>query len=97
MLSRRESAKSEQETRDRLALGREGDLLRRRGPMTIEESARVPVLKRSDAAPTSQGTTLYAHLGLGVGQRFASKSGYIVGFAGEDGRELRAETALVTP
>jgi hypothetical protein len=97
MLSKREGIKSEQETRDRVALGREGDLLRRHGPMTMEESARIKLLSRADASPKSQGTTLYAHLSLGPGQRLASKSGYIVRFAQASGSELTVESDLITP
>jgi cytochrome c len=97
MLSKREGIKSEQETRDRVALGREGDLLRRHGPMTMEETARIKLLNRADTSTKSQGTTLYAHLSLGPGQRLASKSGYIVRFARESGSELTAESELITP
>ena len=97
MLGRREHGKAEQEMRDRKALGREGDLLQRRGPMTMDESVRLKPLARADALPMSAGTTLYANLGLGVGQRYASKSGYIVRFAGPSGSELTAETPLSAP
>jgi len=81
MLSKREGVKSEQETRDRVALGREGDLLRRHGPMTLDESARIRISSQQGDSGRSQGTTLYAHLSLGPGQRLASKSGQIVRFA----------------
>ena len=97
MLSRREGSKAEQETRDRVALGRQGDLLKRHGPMTMEESTRVSLQTPADASARSEGTTLYAHLSLGPGQRLASKSGYIVRFAGETGTELSAETPLISP
>jgi len=97
MLSRREGIKAEQETRDRVALGREGDLLKRHGPMTMEESTRVSLMTPADASARSEGTTLYAHLSLGPGQRLASKSGYIVRFAAETGTELSAETPLISP
>lgn len=97
MLSKREGSKSEQETRDRVALGREGDLLKRRGPMTMDESTRVSMTAASDGPARSTGTTLYARLSLGPGQRLASKSGYIVRFADGSGTELKPETGLITP
>jgi len=97
MLSKREGVKSEQETRDRVALGREGDLLHRRGPMTMNESVRVATPSGPDSRAKSAGTTIYPHLSLGPGQRLASKSGYIARFSGDSGSELTPETELITP
>jgi mono/diheme cytochrome c family protein len=97
MLSRREGIKAEQETRDRIAMGKEGDLLRRRGPMTMDEATRIRLTSGTSASAKSEGTTIYAHLSLGPGQRLASKSGYIVRFTGESGGELTAESDLITP
>jgi hypothetical protein len=97
MMSKREVSKGEQETRDRVSLGRMGDLMQRHGPMTMEESARVPLPSPTDPTAKSTGTTLYPHLSLAPGQRLASKSGYIVRFAGQTGSELIAETELITP
>jgi hypothetical protein len=42
-------------------------------------------------------TAMYHHLGLGPGQRFASKGGYIVRFAGPDSPRLVAETDWTVP
>jgi hypothetical protein len=97
MLSIREGIKTEQETRDRVALGREGDLNRKRGASTIEESARIKISSQYDNADKSKGTTMYPHLSLGPDQRFASKSGYIVRFASESGNKLIAESELIAP
>ncbi len=97
MLYKRETAKAEQENRDRVMLGHEGDLIRRHGPMTMEESERVKMAGRSEAFVKSEGTTMYPHLSLGPGQRLASKSAYIVRFMGDTGKELRAETPLLIP
>jgi hypothetical protein len=97
MLSIREGLKTEQETRDRVALGREGDLKRKRGASTIAESARIKISSQYDNADKSKGTTLYPHLSLGPDQRFASKSGYIVRFASERGNKLIAESELIVP
>jgi len=97
MLGRRERGKAEQETRDHKALGREGDLVQRHGPANLDESVRLKPLAGADATSISVGTTLYPHLSLGVGQRLASKSGYIVRFAGPGASEIAAETPLVAP
>jgi hypothetical protein len=97
MLSKRESAKSAQETRDRLVLGRQGDLIRKYGASTMEESRRIQISNRHDSSDKSEGTTLYPHLSLGPDQRFASKVGYIVRFADESGSKLIAESMLIVP
>jgi hypothetical protein len=95
MLSKREGSKSEQETRDRLVLGRPGDLQRKHGAMTMHESVRVQVPLESDAK--SHGTTIYPHLSLGPGQRYASKGAYIVRFANESGNQLVRESDWIVP
>jgi hypothetical protein len=97
MLSVREGIKSEQETRDRIFLGREGDLVRKRGPSTVEESSRVSRTGPHEGSSKSLGTTLYPHLGLGPDQRLASKTAYIVRFANASGTELTAESGLIVP
>ncbi len=97
MLSVREGIKSEQETRDRLFLGREGDLVRKRGPLTIDESLRIPITGQQDNSSKSLGTTLYPHLGLGPEQRLASKAAYIVRFADDSGPRLTAVSDLIVP
>ena len=97
MLSKREGIKSAQETRDRMALGRVGDLVRKHGPHTIEQSTRIPISHQQGSSHTSQGTTLYPRLSLAPGQRFASISGYIARFAGGTGTEVVAESGLIVP
>jgi hypothetical protein len=97
MLSIREGTKSAQETRDRVALGRAGDLVKRRGAQTIDERARIPIPGAGVESGTSQGTTLYRNLSLGPGQRFASKGGTIVRWADESGKRLTAESELIVP
>jgi hypothetical protein len=97
MLSKRESGKSAQETRDRLVLGRQGDLIRKYGASTMEESRRIQISNRHDSSDKSEGTTLYPHLSLGPDQRFASKVGYIVRFADESSSKLIAESMLIVP
>jgi hypothetical protein len=97
MLSRRETAKAEQETRDRLALGRTGELSARRGQFTMDEASRIKILNHSETDVKSEGTTIYPHLSLGPEQRFASKSGYIVQFSDEKGQKLTRQSELIVP
>ncbi len=97
MLNKREGSKAEQETRDRVALGRTGDLERRQGAMTAEEGVRIQIPSQPDSVSKGQGTTIYPHLSLGPGQRFASKGGYIVRFADASGGKLIAETGWIVP
>jgi hypothetical protein len=96
MLSVREGIKSEQETRDRVALGRTGDLIKKHGPLTIAESSRIPIPGQGSSAK-SKGTTLYPNLSLGPDQRFASKGGYIVRLANDTGIQLQAQSELIVP
>ncbi len=97
MLNKREGGKAEQETRDRVALGRAGDLERRQGAMTADEGVRIQIPSQPGSTGKSQGTTIYPHLSLGPGQRFASKGGYIVRFADGNGDKLIAETGWIVP
>ncbi|MFA6971922.1 MAG: c-type cytochrome [Gallionella sp.] len=97
MLSKREGSKAEQETRDRAALGRPGDLERKHGTLTAAEGERLQIANRPGMANTSHGTTIYPHLSLGPEQRFASKGGYIVRFADGNGDKLIAESDWIVP
>lgn len=95
MLSKREGAKAEQETRDRVALGQAGDLERKHGMMTIDPSARIKIQGADGDAKKSQGTTLYPRLSLGPNQRYASKSAYIVRFG--IGTQIIAVSESIVP
>jgi hypothetical protein len=97
MLDKREGSKAEQETRDRVFLGKPGDMKSRHGEMTVKESERVPIADRTNNAGISHGTTIYPHLSLGPGQRFSSKGGYIVKFADNSSEKLIEESGWIVP
>ena len=97
MLGKREGAKSEQETRDRVVLGREGDLLRKLGTMTMTDAARIQIPAQGGAFAKSVGTTMYPNLNLAPDQRFAAKGGYIVRFGNGSENSLIAESELIVP
>jgi hypothetical protein len=97
MINKREGSKAEQETRDRVALGRTGELVRKHGAMTVDEGERIQIPSQSGIANKSHGTTIYPHLSLGPGQRFASKGGYVVKFADSVSDRLIAESPWIIP
>ena len=77
MLSRRESRKAEDQARD-------SQMLRRFAPRAPAGGAApgspgTAVHAASAVLGSSEGTTIYPALGLGPGQRFASKGGYVIG------------------
>jgi cytochrome c553 len=96
MMDKREGSKAEQETRDRLYLGQPGDLARKHGEMRAKEEVRLSITGQVDTA-ISHGTTIYPHLSLGPGQRFASKGGYIVRFSDDHSEKLIAESGWIVP
>lgn len=75
--------------------------------MLARQSLRQRYVHRVDAQPTGvlaayqdgrrTGTTAYPALGLGPGQRLASKGAYIARYAGPASDELVAETAWLVP
>ena len=94
-ISVREGTKAQQETRDRVYLGRQGDLEMKHGAMTMSPGLRIDVAATAAASRVSSGTTMYRNLSLGPGQRFAAKGGYIVR-AAEDG-SLQPLTPFLVP
>ncbi len=97
MINKREGSKAEQETRDRLYLGKGNDLVIKHGQFTADENVRIQIAKQGKAAEISHGTTMYPNLSLGPGQRFASKGGYILGFSGNLGEKLIDESGWIVP
>jgi hypothetical protein len=96
MLDKREGSKSEQETRDRLYLGKPGDLARKHGEIEAMQEVRLSIPGQMGAA-ISHGTTIYPHLSLGPGQRFASKGGYIVRFADNHSEKVNEKSGWIVP
>jgi hypothetical protein len=97
MINKREGIKAEQETRDRLFLGKGNDLIYKHGQYTAAEDVRINIPKQVKASDKSFGTTMYPNLSLGPGQRFASKGGYILGFSGMNGEKLIDESGWIVP
>lgn len=94
MLSQSEGGKAEQESRMRVSLGRPGDLARRYPNRKQLAETQGLVGLDSGAKNKANGATIYPHLSLGPSQRFASKGGYIVRFAGG---KLIAESDWIVP
>lgn len=84
MISKRESGKAEDETRDRFMLR-----------PTVNMPVKHPANRAASMSDKREGTTIYPRLTLGPGQRFASKGGYIVRFAGNDSDKLIAESGWI--
>lgn len=85
MLSLREGLKAEDETRELLAVrlhrGKGGVLGEAKAKAEAIQDTRIPrpiLGKTANVQGRREGTTVYPRLGLGQGQRFASKGAYIV-------------------
>jgi len=95
MIGRREASRAEEEANVRPHLGF-------RAPYAGNRPANAPVPDKTQPASVAvighaQSTTVYPRLALGPGQRFASKGGYIVRFAGDSHRKLVAESEWIVP
>ncbi len=101
MLSKRESGKAEQETRDRQSLGRNART-------AVERTARAQTTMREAGDMTtasqlvyaykdSKGTTVYPRLSLGLMQRYASKGAAVVAFAPDGSGQLVLQHDWVIP
>ncbi len=90
MLSLREGQKAEDETRELMAArfhrGKGGVLGEAKARVEAAQDTRIPRPipgKTPNATGRREGTTVYPRLGLGQGQRFASKGAYIVQVEGD--------------
>jgi len=101
MLGKRESAKAWQENRDRQTLGRTG-----RAAVVSESLSGTAVpdalnaegaQRRAFGLGESEGTTVYPHLTLGPGQRYASRGAYIVRLAPGSAHTLEAVSDWIVP
>jgi predicted outer membrane protein len=88
MIGKREGSKAEEETRDRQAL-------RRQALQAIKVSQ--PGTPEPEMLGVRQSTTVFPHLALGPGQRFASKGAYIVRYADAHSDTIVAETGWIVP
>jgi len=98
MLSRREGRKAEEETHERQTIrSRYVDMLMAaKAPASGAQGNRA-VVTAEDNLGKRTGTTVYPALGLGPGQRFASKGAYIVKFVSAADNAIAAESAWIVP
>ncbi|MDY7574587.1 c-type cytochrome [Actimicrobium sp. CCI2.3] len=100
MLGKREASKVEQENRDRVTLGRMAHAAvvteMVKGRVVSEAGNAQDAQKRAFGSGDSAGTTVYPHLTLGPGQRFASRGAYIVR-ASPNGEQLTAVSDWIIP
>jgi cytochrome c553 len=105
MLSRREGRKANEETHERQTIRSRYVSLLMSGQAGGVTGASAPgatgpqraVVTPEDYLGRRTGTTIYPALGLGPGQRFASKGAYIVRFDVADGNALVAESSWLVP
>ncbi len=67
------------------------------GPIFGTDAQGPLAQKNTQKLGERQGTTIYPHLELATGQRFASKGAYIVRFAAPEGEALVAESDWIVP
>jgi hypothetical protein len=99
MISRREGSKAEDEAHSR-------QLLRRAARAVIAGQRAAAMAKgEADSGVTGvpetmgerQSTTVFPHMGLANGQRFASKGAYIVRFVDQNSDTIVAESEWIVP
>jgi hypothetical protein len=104
MLSQREGAKAEDETRELTGLrfhksgvgGAQGAMARMQLPENAKAPRPVPG-KAIQPGGKREGTTVYPRLSLAQGQRFASKGAYLVRFGGAQGDAVVADSNWIVP
>jgi len=102
MLSRREARKAEDETRERQSIHQRFTHVIQSGNTggSVADAQRDPnraVITPEENLGRRTGTTAFPPLGLGPGQRFASKGAYIVRLAEAPGAPLKAESGWIVP
>ena len=101
MLGKRESAKAWQESRDRQTLGRLGRVAVKSeslsGTAVPDALNAEGAQRRAFGVGISEGTTIYPHLTLGPGQRYASRGAYIVRLAPGPAHTLEAISDWIVP
>lgn len=102
MLSLRESRKAETETHERQTIRQRYTHIIEAGhtggaAANVAKSANGAVITPAENLGQRTGTTVYPPLGLGIGQRFASKGAYIVKFGEDADPGLVAESDWTVP
>jgi cytochrome c553 len=96
MLSLQEKTRSVDETRMRAVAGHPGAMIEHYGAQTSPEGIHRETLDRMTSVKNEQtGTSIYPHLSLGAGQRFASKGAYVVRFDGSG--KMVADSDWIVP
>jgi hypothetical protein len=98
MLSLQEATHSVEETRARASAGRPGAMLAHFGEQSTPQGIHRDTLERVTSIRSVQtGSSIYPYLGLGPGQRLASKGAYIVRYADSFSDTLLADSDWIVP
>jgi cytochrome c553 len=98
MLSLQETTRSVDETRMRAVAGRSGAMIAHYGVQAVPEGIHRDTLELITSVRNAQtGMSIYPHLGLAPGQRFASKGAYIARFAPTRDDDLVLESDWIVP
>jgi hypothetical protein len=98
MLSLQETTRSIDESRMRAVSGRAGAMIEHYGTQSVPAGIHRDTLDLITSVRNAQtGMSIYPHLGLAPGQRFASKGAYIAHFAQAGNDDLKLETDWIVP